>query len=83
MAITVNTLAQTNEQVEFPKLMISDMGRIILATKISNKGFIVGTCILNPRMETDTVQGQYSEGWDATAFKDYDGAIELFNKTPQ
>ena len=57
----------------FPKLMISNMGTVVLFTE-EDLGTVVHKGDGNMRV------GEFSETWYADAFEDFKGIVELKNK---
>ncbi len=58
----------------FPKLMISESGRIVLFSKLG-----CGTVLREPEVETAYSIGHYSDTWSLTKFTDFNGTVTLSN----
>jgi len=70
----ITTRKNSEAPVEhFPKLMISDMGTVVLFTE-EDMGTVVHKGDGNMRV------GEFSETWYADAFEDFKGIVELKNK---
>ena len=61
--------------LDFPKLMVSDAGRVVLFTDY-DKGMLVGSTRKINAMEEI---GYYSDNWCLSNFKDFKGSITLEN----
>jgi len=71
---------QTKQTKPFPKLMIDEDGDVffmMLERKVS--GEQLGTGLLIHPVSTFSRVGAYSESWDLSLFKDFDGTVELSN----
>ena len=73
MAIEVNVKDQEKQESEFPKLMVSELGKIVLFTSKS-----VGTLIVPS--SADKKVGHYCESWCEDVFTDFHGSVTLSNK---
>ena len=70
----ITTRKKSGTPVEhFPKLMISDMGTVVLFTE-EETGTVVHRGDSNMRV------GDFSETWHVPGFKDFEGVIELKNR---
>jgi hypothetical protein len=65
------------EKSEFPKLMISDLGQIILAYSESEDGKLLSGVLLVSNGYS--IGRCYSETWAAHLFKDFNGSVEISN----
>jgi hypothetical protein len=65
------------EEYEFPKLMISDLGQIILAYSESEDGKLLSGVLLVSNGYS--INGCYTERWCADSFKDFNGSVEISN----
>jgi hypothetical protein len=79
--ITVTVGEQEPQEKPFPKLMISDLGQIILATGTNDEAerpdLIVG--ILLHSNGYNIGDNGFTKCWAASAFTDYNGHITLQN----
>lgn len=73
---------QTNQTKPFPKLMIDEDGDVffmVLERKDKVSGEQLGQGVLIHSVSTFSRVGAYSECWDLSTFKDFDGTVELSN----
>ncbi len=66
---------QQEEKVEYPCLMVSDGGLVILVQEKSKYDNLKGTVIQCEHTGYDV--GEYREVWDATQFKPFHGTITI------
>ncbi len=78
---------QTKQAKPFPKLMIDEDGDVffmVLERKVSGEQLGQGMLIQATKVLIDSVSpfsrvGAYSEEWDLSLFKDFEGTVELSN----
>ena len=70
---------KTQEKIPFPKLMISDLGQIILATSVNEEreDLLVGTLIISNGY---SIGGDgFTQAWCRSSFTDFNEPITLQN----
>ena len=74
--LTENNKPQKTKDIQYPCLMQSTSGLIILATKDVGDGNLIGTCLCN---HSEYDMGFYYENWNRDVFKPIDYSITLKN----
>lgn len=74
--VTVTVGELKTQEKEFPKLMISEKGIIILATSIRDEGYIIGTVV---NKNNNYNFGYHSTGWHLDVFVELKGTITIQN----
>ena len=76
MIITSRTSSNTPKEPEFPKLVISDDGDILLV--ISRKAYLYTGTLISESSGCSRV-GSWSDGWVVGSWADYKGEVRLTN----